>query len=86
MILRRWSLHVNDFAVQASEYNAPKASAVISAHNAGTTLSLSLNYEWRRLISALLTPLLLREYWDGTESEVDDAIQKAQAIYNDLYD
>lgn len=86
MTLQHLSLHVNDFEPQVSGFNRPLIDAVISDHDAGTVTTLDINYEWRRLISALIEPLLNPLAWDGTESEIDDAIQKMQALYNDLYD
>lgn len=79
-------MHGNDFGVQASELNPHLASADISVHDSGATTSLTINYEWRRLLSDLLEPMVSNDFWDGSESEIEDAIQLAQSLINDLYD
>lgn len=79
-------MHVSDFVAQESGYLRTLIDASISAHDAGTTTTLTINYEWRRLVSALLEPLLNPAVWDGTDSEIDDATQKMQVLLEDLYD
>lgn len=77
---------VNGFAVAVNAPHSILADAVVSAHDSGTTTSLVINYEWRRLVLDLINPLLNREFWGGTESEIDDAIDKAHELLTDLYD
>ena len=87
MILRHWYMRVNAFVVQESGYNRTLVSASgLPEHSVGTTTTLEINYQWRRLISALIQPLLNENVYSGTETEVDTAIQHMHNLLNDLYD
>lgn len=59
------------------------------AHNAeivGDTLhNISLNYKWRVIVGGQLSRLLHREYWTGTELEIDTALNQLHDLIHDLY-
>lgn len=80
---------VNTFAPAASGYNTPLVTLPLADHNAplvGDTLeSVDINHQWRRLLVLLATGLLNRNIYDGTEAEIDTAIQQAHALLADFY-
>lgn len=65
---------------------SPHNPAIDIAHDDGTVSTLEINYRWRPLISGLLSFLIYESNWTGTDEEIFDTIQFAQALLNDLYD
>jgi hypothetical protein len=61
----------------------------LSAHNAAlpedVMTTITLNHEWREIVGGQLSRLLHRQYWTGTESDIDDALQKLHQLLIDLY-
>lgn len=64
-------------------------SAIIPGHDeqlAGDVLTtLTVNYRWRRIIASLLWPMLFDAFWTGTETQRQDAKNKATDLIADLY-
>lgn len=48
------------------------------------TVTLVLNAKWASFVDGALSPLLDRRTWDGTEAEIDHAIEQIQLILGAL--
>ena len=86
MILPYWILPTSDFVPQANAQYSGNLSPVLVGHDTGTTTTLVINYQWRRIVSGLLAQLLDRGYWIGDETDIDDTIQYLHLLLDDLYD
>lgn len=65
-------------------------NAVIPPHNepqeGDTLFGVKLNYRWRQIVvEAVSNYVLTRSNWEGSESEIDDAIAKAHELVADYY-
>lgn len=89
MTFSRGTSLVNTFALVARAPSAPNISLPIADHNAplvGDELfGLQLNYQWRRVLVHLAENMLDRRIYDGTEIEIDTAVQQVQALISDMY-
>ncbi len=89
MISSRVISHANIFELAANVHNVSKISLPIADHNAplvGDELStVTLNYQWRRILVHAAEHMLDREIYDGTEAEIDTVIQQAHALLSDMY-
>lgn len=89
MIFSRVTSHVNTFALVASVPSAPNISLPMADHNAllagDELLGVQLNYQWRRVMVHLAENMLDRRIYDGTEIEIDAAIQQVHALLSDMY-
>lgn len=89
MTFSRGTSPVNTFALVASALSAPNISLPMADHNAplvGDELfGLQLNYQWRRVLVHLAENMLDRRIYDGTEIEIDTAVQQVQALISDMY-
>lgn len=61
----------------------------ISAHNLllppDELTDVRLNFEWRRLVVELLWQLQAESFWSGAQVDIEDAVDKASAMLEDIY-
>lgn len=80
---------VNISALLVAAADVSKIQLPLPDHNAvlpaDTLTSVSLNFKWRRIVVHLAETLLDRRIFDGSETEIDAAIQQVQALLSDMY-
>ena len=81
--------HANTSAPVANGLNVGQITLPLSDHNValpGDVLTtISINHEWRRFIVHKVEDMLVRSTWDGTEAEIDTAIEQVHALISDFY-
>jgi hypothetical protein len=58
----------------------------VVSHNSGTTLNISLNYQWRVVLTGLIDILTTEGIWDISEENALLMSQFAFDLLSDLYD
>lgn len=47
--------------------------------------NISLNHQWRAIVGGQMSRLLHRQFWDGTEAEIDTTLNRLHELIHDLY-